>query len=109
MPKTSKITFNVNDLQRQYTGQKRCYDKVGSWRYFAIERYQGLLKVYTAGVSDMSIVMTGSVFDRPAKTIIGELNASARLGFNGRLSNFRIRKGAVHKGNFTPLSGPFIF
>lgn len=29
MPKTSKITFNVNDLQRQHTGQKRRYDNVG--------------------------------------------------------------------------------
>ncbi len=29
MPKTSKITFNVNDLQRQHTGQKRCYDNIG--------------------------------------------------------------------------------
>ena len=29
MPKTSKITFNVNDLQRQHTGQRRCYDNVG--------------------------------------------------------------------------------
>lgn len=29
MPKTSKITFNVNDLQREHTGQKRCYDNVG--------------------------------------------------------------------------------
>jgi len=29
MPKTSKITFNVNDLQREHTGQKRRYDNVG--------------------------------------------------------------------------------
>jgi hypothetical protein len=29
MPKTNKITFNVNDLQRQHTGQKRRYDNVG--------------------------------------------------------------------------------
>jgi hypothetical protein len=29
MPKTSKITFNVNELQRQHTGQRRCYDNVG--------------------------------------------------------------------------------
>lgn len=29
MPKTNKITFNVNDLQREHTDQKRCYDNVG--------------------------------------------------------------------------------
>lgn len=29
MPKTNKITFNVNDLQREHTGQKRRYDNVG--------------------------------------------------------------------------------
>ena len=29
MPETSKITFNVNDLQRQHTGQRRRYDNVG--------------------------------------------------------------------------------
>lgn len=29
MHNTDKITFNVNDLQRQHTGQKRCYDNIG--------------------------------------------------------------------------------
>jgi|GEM_PF-1366198 len=29
MPKTNKITFNVNELQRQHTGQRRRYDNVG--------------------------------------------------------------------------------
>lgn len=29
MHKTDKITFNVNDLQRKHTGQKRCYDNIG--------------------------------------------------------------------------------
>lgn len=32
MPKTNKITFNVNDLQRQHTGQIRRYDNVGMAR-----------------------------------------------------------------------------
>lgn len=82
---------------------------IASWRHFAIERYQGLLKVYVAGVSDASIVMTGSVFDSPAKTIIGALNASAGLGLNGRLANLRIRRGAVYKGNFTPPTAPFTY
>jgi len=40
MPKTSKITFNVNDLQREHTGQKRRYDNVGLARLINSPRLQ---------------------------------------------------------------------
>ena len=40
MPKTNKITFNVNDLQREHTGQKRRYDNVGLARLINSPRLQ---------------------------------------------------------------------
>lgn len=44
MPKTNKITFNVNDLQRQHTGQKRCYDNVGLSRLINSPQIQERVK-----------------------------------------------------------------
>ena len=40
MHKTDKITFNVNDLQREHTSQKRCYDNVGLARLINSPRLQ---------------------------------------------------------------------
>ena len=40
MPKTDKIMFNVNDLQRKHTGQKRRYDNVGLARLINSPRLQ---------------------------------------------------------------------
>jgi hypothetical protein len=54
MPKTSKITFNVNDLQRQHTGQKRCYDNVK--RKFKVTFIAGTVTLYVDNV----IVSTGT-------------------------------------------------
>lgn len=44
MPKTDKITFNVNDLQRQHTGQKRYYDNVGLSRLINSPQIQERVK-----------------------------------------------------------------
>lgn len=44
MPKTNKITFNVNDLQREHTGQKRRYDNVGLARLINSPRLQERVK-----------------------------------------------------------------
>ena len=46
MLKTSKITFNVNDLQREHTGQKRRYDNIG-----LTARYDGAYSPATSAFS----------------------------------------------------------
>lgn len=80
---------------------------INTWTHIAIERYLGSIKTYVGGVADAANnAVTGSILDGTSRLVIGTWPTGGS-GLVGHIDEFRLRKEAVYKGNFTPPTAPF--
>ena len=103
MPKTSKITFNVNDLQRQHTDQKRRYDNVGLARLINSPTTQERVKKGDL-IGYYGHWIRKKFGMQPKEGAIDPDTGKAVI-FNPAIRTTYL--SADDKGNFTPPTAPF--
>lgn len=82
---------------------------VNNWVHIAVERYNGILKIYVNGTSVASVADDNAAENDSEDLYIGAVAppGDAYTRFPGNITNFRfVNKEAVYKGNFIPPNSP---
>jgi hypothetical protein len=79
------------------------------WVFVQLGRSGSVLKMSFDGVIVATNVISGTCFSGTADLLIGALNPSNGLPFNGYIDDFRIRTEAPSLVDFTPPSSPFTY
>jgi len=78
-----------------------------SWNHFAAVRHGNNFKVYLNGIGSIA---TENIGNSLLKTGATELRVGGSTnGINGYCEEFRLRKEAIYKTNFTPPTAPFTY
>lgn len=80
----------------------------GVWSHLAVERFNGTLTLYIDGQAEDSVADSTSLTAGAVR--VGQnafrSTAGSDTSYKGELDDFRITRGAVYQGNFTPPTGP---
>lgn len=81
---------------------------IGTTTHIALVRSGSTFSLFVGGVLQGQQTIAGALFASTAPVLIGAVNPTRVLGFNGKVDEFRITKGvARYSANFTPPVEPF--